>query len=209
MVALTWDTVRYYEYGVDKGVLYLSGVPGVAWPGLTSISEAPSGGSAKPYYLDGIKYVNIASSTEFETTIAAISYPPSFEVCDGSNRIQNGLIITNQPRTPFGFSYRTKIGSSLSPDEAYKIHLVYNALAAPTQVQNRSISSSSNPNTYSWKITATPPSSSGYRPTPYFVVDTRYTSAGILSSFEDIIYGSGSTDPRLPTQSELITLFTS
>lgn len=208
MTRINWDENRYYELGVDQGVLYTTDTPGVSWSGLVSVSESPSGGTAKPYYQDGTKYINIASSVEYETTISAFSYPLEFESCDGSSRIQNGLIVTNQPRHAFGFSYRTKIGSSMNPNAAYKVHLVYNALAAPSQVQNRSMSTSTNPVTFSWKITATPPNASGYKPTAYLVIDTRYTDSGVLSSFEDIIYGSGSTDPRLPTQSELISLFT-
>lgn len=208
MTRLNWNSdPRYYEYGVDQGVLYTSGVPGVPWAGLVSVSESPSGGTAKAYYQDGIKYLNLSSLTEFECTINAIGYPAEFEQCDGSNRIQNGLIITNQPRTTFGFCYRTKIGTLLNPNAYYKYHLVYNASAAPTQVVNKTISTSSNPVNFSWKVTAVPPLATGYKPTAYFVVDSRYASSTVLSDFEDIIYGSGSTDSRLPTQSELVTLF--
>lgn len=208
MTRINWDENRYYEFGVDQGVLYTTDTPGVSWSGLVSVSESPSGGSAKPYYQDGTKYINVASSVEYETTITAFSYPQEFESCDGSSRIQNGLIVTNQPRHTFGFSYRTKVGNSSNPNNSYKIHLVYNALAAPSQINNKSISTSSNPVTFSWKVTATPPVSSGYKPTAYFVVDTRYTESSVLTAFEDILYGSGSTDARLPLQSELISLFT-
>jgi hypothetical protein len=208
MTRLNWEATRYYEFGVDQTVLYTTGNPGVSWSGIVSIVESQSGGTARPFYMDGTKYINLSSLSEYEATINAMGYPPEFERCDGSNRIQNGLILTNQPKTSFGLCYRTKIGTALNQNHAYKYHLVYNALANPSQVTNRTISTSSNPVSFSWKITATPPAATGYKPTAHFVIDTRYASSGVLSSFEDIIYGSNSTDSRLPTQSELVSLFT-
>jgi hypothetical protein len=199
---------RYYETGVDRGVLYVGDEPGVAWTGLTSVSESPTGGEARAYYIDGIKYLNIAAATEFTATINALSSPSEFGPCDGSVAIQNGLLVTHQPRKSFGFSYRTKIGNDIDgSDHAYKIHIVYNALAAPSSRSNNSIGDSTDPNEFSWAITTLPPAITGFKPTAHFVIDSRFTSPELLTEVEDILYGSEATSARLPLASELVTLF--
>jgi hypothetical protein len=135
---LVWSAAgeRFFESGLDRGVLYVSG-KGVAWSGLISIEESPTGGDAKAFYHDGIKYLNLAAAEEFEATINAYSSPPEFGPCDGVGAVYNGLFATQQPRKPFSLSYRTKVGNDTDgADHAYKIHLVYNALAAPTSRSN-------------------------------------------------------------------------
>lgn len=212
MARLIWSASgeRYYETGVDRGVLYVDAQPGVAWTGLTSVSEAPAGGEARPYYIDGIKYLNLSLIEEFAATINAFSSPPEFGPCDGSVAIQNGLFAAHQPRKPFGFSYRTKIGNDIDGvDHGYKIHLVYNALAAPSGRSNTSIGETTEPNEFSWSVTTVPPVVTGFRPTAHLVVDSRYTPTGLLVAIEDILYGSDAAAPRLPTVLELKTMFTS
>lgn len=211
MPRLTWDAygTRFFESGVDRGVLYIPSDPGVSWPGLVSVTENPSGGEPKAFYQEGIKYLNIAGAEEFEATINAFSAPREFEPCDGNVHIQNGLYVTQQRRQSFGFSYRTMIGNDADgADHAYKIHLVYNALAAPTQRSRNSRGSSTDPSVFSWAITTLPPAITGYRRTAHLIIDTRYTDSEVLSAFEDTLYGSESEFPSLPTPDDVIGLFT-
>lgn len=211
MARLNWTAIgeRFYETGVDRGVLYVGNNPGVAWTGLTSVSESPTGGEAKAYYFDGVKYLNISSSEEFEATINAFASPPEFAQCEGVVSVAFGLFVAQQSRKSFGFSYRTKIGNDLDGlDHAYKIHLVYNALAAPSSQDNTTIGESTEPIGKSWAITTLPPSITGYKPTAHFVIDSRKTPPNLLSTLEDILYGSESAAPRLPSAQELLDLFT-
>jgi hypothetical protein len=206
---LNWSVIgeRYYETGIDQGVLYV-GEDGIAWPGLISVTESPSGGDPKPFYLDGIKYLNISAAEEFEATINAFFAPTEFNACDGTVSIHNGLFATQQPRKPFGLSYRTRVGNDIDgADYAYKIHLVYNALSAPTDRDNSTLSNSIDPSKYSWAITTTPPMGSGVKPTAHFVIDSRFTDSTLLASVEDILYGNEIGSSRLPSATELIDLF--
>lgn len=210
MTRLNWDSPgqRFYELGVDRGVLYIDSQPGVPWVGLISVSESPSGGDAQPYYLDGIKYLNISSAEEFEATIEAYSSPREFGPCDGTVAIQNGLFVTQQPRKQFSFSYRSKTGNDTEgQDYAYKIHIVYNALAAPSQRSNKSINDSVDVNNFSWAITTLPPSITGVKPTAHLVIDSRYTDPTVLITVEDLLYGSDSSTSSLPTPNDLIGIF--
>lgn len=209
MTRLVWGTVgeRYFEAGADRGVLFIDNV-GFPWNGLKSVNEAPSGGEPKPFYIDGVKYLNVAAGEEYEATIEAFSAPPQFDACDGSQMIHAGLSLTQQPRKSFGLSYRTKIGNDVEGiDLGYKIHLVYNALAKPSTRSNNSIGSNTDPTTLSWDITTTPPTITGYRPTAHVVIDSRSTPSPTLAEVEDLIYGSSMTNAELPTIQELITLF--
>lgn len=211
MSRVTWGDsgTRFYETGVDRGVLYVNNV-GVAWSGITSVSESPTGGDAKPYYMDGIKYLNIAGSEEFEATLEALSAPSEFGPCDGHQSINNGLVAHQQPRKAFGLSYRTLVGNdTLGASLGYKIHLVYNALAAPAERQYNSTGASSDPTAKSWALTTLPPSLTGMKPTAHFVIDSRKTPKMLLVAIEDILYGNDSADARLPLVSELVTLFKS
>ena len=210
MTKLSWGTAgkRYYEAGIDRGVLYVDVSNGVAWNGLISVSESASGGEATPYYLDGLKFLNLASAEEYTATIQAFSSPPEFNVCDGVTSIANGLFATHQPRKPFGLCYRTKLGNDVDGiDHGYKIHLVYNALSAPSERSNSTISDSSDPIEFSWEITTTPPLFSAYKPTAHLVIDSRLTSSARLSVIEDILYGTDTLPSRLPSPQELIGIF--
>lgn len=209
MPRLSWDTVgeRFYEQGVDRGVLYVYG-QGYAWSGLVSVSESLSGGEPRPFYVDGYKYANLAASEEFGATIEAFSSPAEFALCDGSAIIHNGLIITQQPRRPFDFSFRTKIGNDVNGvDYAYKIHLVYGALAAPSGQKFTSLGQSDSPDTRSWQVTTRPPLITGYRPTSHFIIDSRETPVDILSTVEDLLYGTESATAVMPTVPALLALF--
>lgn len=209
MAVLVWGNVgeRYYETGVDRGVLFPLTGDGVPWNGLVSVAEAPSGGEPRPYYLDGFKYLNLATSEEFAATIEAFSAPDEFDKCDGTASIHNGLFLTQQKRESFGLSYRTRIGNDVDgTDHGYKIHLVYNALASPSSRSNSTLNDSPSPITFSWGITTAPPTISGYKPSAHFVIDSRKTPAMLLRQVEDILYGSPTTSPRLPSVSELMTL---
>lgn len=209
MTRLNWDAVgeRFYEAGIDRGVLYLNDI-GYAWPGLISVAESSSGGEAKPYYMDGYKYVNVAAAEEFQATITAFSSPPEFAICDGMGLVHTGLIATQQRRRPFSFSYRTLIGNDIEGvDHGYKIHLVYNALAAPANRSNNTLGENSSPSTLSWALTTLAPKASGIRPTAHFVIDSRTTPSEVLESVEDILYGTDVLTPTIPTVPELIELF--
>jgi len=211
MTKLLWGKIgeRYFESGVDRGVLYVNGL-GVAWNGLKSIQESSQGGGPKPFYLDGIKYLNISETEEFEATIEAFSAPAEFGVCDGAKTLYAGLTATQQPRKPFSLSYRTKVGNDISGlDLGYKIHLVYGALAGPSSRDRTSLGGSTDPISLSWSITTTPPVMSGIRPTAHLVIDSRTTPKGLLKYIEDILYGTSLSEPRMPLVTELLTLFSS
>lgn len=211
MTSLSWSTfgTRFYENGVDRGVLYMSGQPGVAWVGLTSVTENPSGGSPTPYYVDGVKYLNVPTAEEYAATITAFTYPDEFSLCDGSAQPRPGLYVAQQRRQLFGFSYRTMVGNDLAGNSAYKIHLVYNAYAAPTQRDNDSDSDTANPNEFSWAITTVPPSTPGYDYSSHIVIDSRTTDSIVLSTLEEILYGTDTTSPRLPAFAELVSTYDS
>lgn len=210
MGRISWDTPgeRFYESGVDRGVLYAPGSSGVAWDGLISVSESPTGGDARPYYYEGYKYLNLSSAEEYAASITAFSSPPEFGPCDGTVSIQNGLFVTQQPRKSFGFSYRTRVGNDIDgPEHAYKIHLVYNALSSPPQKNNDSVNDSVKLIEIEWNITTLAPQATGYKPTAHFVIDSRFTAPFTLKSIEDVLYGSDSVASRLPQPTELIDLF--
>lgn len=209
MTRLTWDAVgeRFYEGGVDRGVLYVEGL-GVSWPGLVSVAESPTGGEPRPYYIDGYKYLNLAASEEFEATIEAFSAPPEFGPCEGINAAYSGLLITQQPRRQFAFCYRTRIGNDTDGYEhGYKIHIVYNALAAPSEQTYTTIGESGEAPTRSWAVTTLAPRIQGYRPTAHFVIDSRTTPFDILVEVENVLYGSEFTEPVLPTVTQLMDMF--
>lgn len=213
MAELTWGNPgsRYFEAGVDRGVLYLPGEEGVAWTGLISVSESPSGGEATPYYLDGVKYTNSASAEEFEATIEAYTYPDEFAVCDGTVSLEQetkGLFATQQKRKPFGLSYRTRVGNDdASTDHAYKIHIIYNAMANPSQKNYETLSDDTEAMPLSWDITTTPISIPGVYYSSHLIVDSRTAYPWAMEAIEKVLYGSEDTPPVLPTPQELIDLF--
>jgi hypothetical protein len=207
---LLWDSIgeRYFETGVDRGVLYVGAQPGVVWNGLTSVSESPSGGQAQAYYIDGVKYQNVADATEFEASIEAFTYPDQFEECQGSIVALSGLMVTNQGQKAFGLAYRTMIGNDLEGvAKGYKIHLVYNALAEPTSRQGSTMDENPNPENFNWRITTLPPAVVGYRRTAHFIIDSRATDPLALTAIENILYGSESLTARLPLPDELFDIF--
>ena len=154
MTKLVWgaEGKRFYEYGVDRGVLYIPGSAGVAWNGLKAVKESPTGGEPQPFYLDGLKYSNVATAEEFNATLEAFSSPPEFAICDGSVQLAAGLFATQQPRRSFGLSYRTRVGTDLNGLVGHKIHLVYFALAAAAGGDNNSTTSSIDPMGLSWTL---------------------------------------------------------
>ena len=210
MTRLSWGAhgERYFETGTDRGVLYLPGANGVPWNGLTAVSESPEGGEPRPYYADGYKYLNVAAAEEFKATLSAFTSPHEFGQCDGTIGIHNGLFATQQPRKPFNLSYRTMVGNDIQgADHGYKIHLVYNALAAPSTRENKSMGDSVSPTALSWDITTTPPRMDGLKPTAHMVIDSRLTPTDLLTEVEDILYGSETLSSSLLSVDALIALF--
>jgi hypothetical protein len=209
MPRLDWDApgTRFYEAGVDRGVLYVTGQPGVVWNGLTSVNESPSGGEPKPYYIDGVKYLNLSAPEEFEATITAFTYPVEFEACDGSVQPRQGMFLTHQRRKTFGFSYRSLIGTDQSENYGYKLHIVYDALASPTNRDHGTLKEQNDPDDFSWKITTKPPAMPGYKRTAHIVIDSRTTDPTVLSEIEDILYGTDADSARIPTLEELIGVY--
>jgi hypothetical protein len=199
-----------YETGVDRGVLYPpAGAIGVPWNGLISVNEAPNGGEPQAFYQDGVKYFQIASAEEFNATIAALSAPPEFALCDGIANIYAGLSISQQPRKPFGFSYRSLIGNdAVAEAYGYKLHLVYNALAKPTSRSHGSLSDSTDPMDLSWDIQTVPSPIAGFKPSAHLIINSVTATSDHLTAVENIVYGlEGGANARLPTVSELVTIF--
>lgn len=209
MAKLEWNSSdsRLYETGVDRGVLYVDGQPGVPWTGLISVEMSPSGGGAKSYYLDGNKYLIASAAEEFGATINAFTYPPEFGQCDGSSSPRPGLILTQQRRKTFGFSYRTKVGSALNGDLGYKIHLVYNALADPTTRTYSSVGEDIEPIEFSWAITTRPPVISGYKRTAHVEIDSRTTDTQVLGLVEEALYGTDEEMGHFPSFTELMGMY--
>lgn len=220
MARLVWDEVgkRFYETGVDHGVLYIpttagAYTTGVAWNGLTSVTESPSGAEATPQYADNIKYLNLVSVEEFGGTIEAFTYPDEFGQCDGTAEPVPGLKVGQQARKTFGLSYRTKIGNDVDgSDHAYKLHLVYGCLAAPSEKAYATVNDTPEAMALSWEFTTTAVEVPGLKPSALLTVDSRDFSgatAAQLTALEDALYGSaGATGPRLPLPAEVITLLT-
>lgn len=213
MVAITWDDAdkRTFETGVDHGVLYIPNetgayLNGVAWNGLVSVTESPSGAEANPQYADNIKYLNLISAEEFGATIEAFTYPEEFGQFDGSAEVAPGIIIGQQVRKPFGLSYRTKVGNGLDSEAGYKLHLVYGALAKPTEKAYNTVNDSPEAITFSWELSTNPVSVPGYKPTALLTIDSTKVESADLIALETILYGSSSA-PKLPTPTEVFALF--
>jgi len=212
MTRIDWAAVgsRFFEAGIDRGVLYVGDTPGVPWIGLTAVNQSRSGGDPKPRYIDGIKVSNRASPEEFEATIEALNYPTEFEQCDGTAMFQNGLRATGQRRKSFGLAYRTKIGNDVDGvDRGYKIHIVYNLLAEPSERGYQTLGEEIEPISFSWDVTARAVSVIGLMPTAHFELDSRDIPAELMQAVEEILYGTEDTDPALPTPGALVFLFDS
>lgn len=215
MSKLVWDQTgeRLYETGVRNGVLYIptAGVysKGVAWNGLTAVTESPSGAEATPLYADDIKYLNLMSTEEFGATIEAYTYPDEFAECDGSAALVDGVYIGQQARKTFGLCYRTTLGNDVDGnDYGYKLHIIYGCLAAPSEKGYATINDSPEAITFSWEVTTTPVNVAGAKPTASITIDSTKADATKLAALEDILYGSKSAEARLPLPDEIKTLMT-
>ena len=216
MSKIVWDAIgeHTFETGVRNGVLYLKDAEGayntgVAWNGLTSVSESPEGAEATDLYADDIKYLTLMSAENFKATIEAYTYPVEFEECDGSATIANGVVIGQQSRKPFGLCYRTAIGNDTDGNEhGYKLHIVYGCQASPSEKQYSTINDSPEAITFSWEVNTTPVNVTGKKPTATLIIDSTKADKSKLTALEAILYGSEQTEPRLPLPDEIATLMT-
>lgn len=217
MSKIVWDAIgeHTFETGVRNGVLYLKNVEGVydngvAWNGLTSVSESPEGAEPTDLYADDIKYLTLMSAENFKATIEAYTYPVEFEECDGSATIAKGVVIGQQPRKPFGLCYRTAIGNDTDGNEhGYKLHIVYGCQASPSEKQYSTINDSPDAVTFSWEVSTTPVNVNGKKPTATLIIDSTKADKAKLTALEAILYGSEQDEPRLPLPDEIATLMTS
>lgn len=215
MSKLVWDTTgeRYYETGVKKGVLYVQTAgaypKGVAWNGLTAVTESPSGAEATALYADDIKYLNLMSNEEFGATIEAYTYPDEFAACDGSAALVDGVMIGQQKRSAFGLCYRTAIGNDTDgSDYGYKLHLVYGCQAAPSEKGYATINDSPEAITFSWEVTTTPVEVTGHKPTSCITIDSTKVDPGKLAALEKVLYGDTDIEARLPLPDEIASIMT-
>ncbi len=214
MPALTWDAIgeRFYETGVDHGVLYIpdvSGVyaTGVSWNGLVSVTESPSGAEPTALYADNIKYLNLFSAEEFAATLEAFTYPDEFAQFDGLAVPEVGVAVGQQPRKSFGLSYRTRIGNDLEAEQhGYRLHLVYGCQACPSEMAYSTINDSPEAITFSWEIATTPAPVTGYQPTSLITIDSRVADPTNLAALETALYGA-TLAAKLPTPDEVIAMF--
>ena len=216
MPKLEWDKTgeRFYETGVEKGVLYpmVSGAypKGVAWNGLTAVNEKPTGAEPTALWADNTKYLNLISNEEFEAGIEAYTYPDEFKECDGSKEIAVGVSIGQQARKMFGLSYVTKIGNDVELSEhGYKIHLIYGATASPSEKGYSTINDSPDAITISWDVSTIPVNAAGHKPTASLEIDSTKVDAVKLAAFEKVLYGDGDTEARLPLPDEIAEMFKS
>ena len=215
MAKIEWDKTgeRLYETGVKNGVLYVqvdgTYPKGVAWNGLTAVTESPSGAEATPLYADDIKYLNLLSTEEFGATIEAYTYPDEFAECDGSASLATGVMIGQQPRKAFGLCYRTTIGNDTEGnDHGYKLHIIYGALAAPSEKAYATINDSPEAITFSWEVTTTPVNVTGAKPTASITIDSTKATPEKLTALEKILYGDAEVEARLPLPDEIKDIFT-
>ena len=213
MSKLVWDEIgsRFFETGVKNAVLYVQEAgaypKGVAWNGVTAITESPSGAEASPLYADDIKYLNLISNEEFGASIEAYTYPDEFAVCDGSAALATGVMIGQQSRKPFGLAYKTTLGNDTDGnDYGYKLHLIYGALAAPSEKAYATINDSPEAITFSWEVTTTPVNVTGHKPTASVTIDSTKVDAAKLAALEAVLFGSESEEARLPLPDEIATL---
>ncbi len=213
MPKLTWDNTgeRIFETGVKQGVLYPiqsdgKYTKGVAWNGLTAVTESPSGAEATALYADDIKYLNLLSNEEFGATIEAYTYPDEFAECDGSAELAPGVMIGQQKRKIFGLCYRTTIGNDVEGnDYGYKLHLVYGCLAAPSEKGYSTINDNPDAITFSWEVSTTPVNVAGFKPTSQITIDSTKVDPTKLAALEAILYGSAETEAKLPLPDEVAT----
>ena len=214
---LTWDDAgkRFYETGVKQGVLYPQDnngayPKGVAWNGLTAVTESPEGAEPTPLYADDIKYLNLLSTEEFKATVEAYIYPDEFAECDGSGSLVEGVTIGQQDRKTFGLSYRTSLGNDVKGNEyGYKLHIVYGCLAAPSEKAYATVNDSPEAITFSWEVSTTPVNVTGFKPTASLVLDSVKLGAAKMKAIEDVLYGSSAAEARLPLPDEIKSIIES
>lgn len=223
MSKIVWDAngERFYETGVDRGVLYPykngAYAKGVAWNGLTAVTESPEGAEPNPIYADNIKYLNLMSVEDFKCTIEAYTYPEEFGECDGSAAIATGVTIGQQKRIPFAFTYRTKLGNDTDgSDYGYKLHIVYGCMAAPTEKGYATVNDSPEAITFSWEVTTTPVEWPGdYKPSAHIEIDSTKADSASLTALENWLYGTDSgqgqtgSEPALALPSKILEIFAS
>lgn len=213
MARLVWDKTgeRLYETGVKNGVLYpmVDGTypKGIVWNGLTAVTESPSGAEATALYADDIKYLNLMSAEEFGATVEAYTYPDEFAECDGSASLGTGVTIGQQPRKTFGMSYKTTVGNDVDNDNhGYKLHLIYGAMASPSEKAYSSINDSPEAITFSWELTTTPVNVTGFKPTASLTIDSTKIDPAKLAAIEALLYGDESTEAKLPLPDEIAAI---
>ena len=214
---LTWDDAgkRLYETGVKQGVLYPQDdngayPKGVAWNGLTAVTESPEGAEPTPLYADDIKYLNLLSTEEFKATVEAYTYPDEFAECDGSGSLVEGVTIGQQDRKTFGLSYRTSLGNDVKGNEyGYKLHIVYGCLAAPSEKAYATVNDSPEAITFSWEVSTTPVNVTGFKPTASLTLNSVKLGATKMKAIEDVLYGSSTAEARLPLPDEIKSIIES
>lgn len=214
MAKLVWDKTgeKYYETGVDHGVLFPQKDDGtydkgVAWNGLTAVNESPSGAEPNEKYADNMLYAVLRSAEKYEATIEAMTYPDEFDECDGTKELVTGVYVGGQPRKPFGFSFRTKVGNDTTGmEKGYKIHIVYGATAKPSEKNYETVNEDPDAMSFSWEITTTPVTLDGFLPVSHIVIDSRTADATKLATLEAKLYGGENDGPTLPTPTEIKTM---
>lgn len=215
MSRLIWDAIgeKFYEMGTKMGVLYPmkedgSYENGVAWNGLTAVTESPSGAEETKLYADDIKYASLRSAEEYDYTIEAYTYPEEWEPCDGSAQVATGVTIGQQKRKGFGFSWVTTVGNDVSDEVGKKIHIAWNSTASPSEKSYASINDSPDAITFSWECSTSPVNVSGFRPTSHMEIDCSKLKAATVKAIEDKLWGTENAEATLPTPEEIITLVT-
>ena len=215
MSRLIWDAIgeKFYEMGTKMGALYPmkedgSYENGVAWNGLTAVTESPSGAEETKLYADDIKYASLRSAEEYAYTIEAYTYPPEWEPCDGSAQVATGVTIGQQKRKGFGFSWVTTVGNDVSDEVGKKIHIAWNSTASPSEKSYASINDSPDAITFSWECSTSPVNVSGFRPTSHMEIDCSKLKAATVKAIEDKLWGTENAEATLPTPEEIITLVT-
>lgn len=210
MTMLVWHQPgdKTYESGLDRGVFYHNGVSGYAWNGLTSVEKSVAGGGLDSFYFDGKKYLDFVYSEDYQATLSAYSAPELFRECEGEREIAPGLFASHQPRKTFAMSYRTGVGNDLEFDDyGYKIHLVWGATASPSSKSHSTRSDSVELNAREWTINCVPPEATTYRPTAYLEINSLRTDPAVLAEIEEMLYGTPTTQPLMPTQAQVVALF--
>lgn len=213
MTKLVWDQTgkRFYETGVKNGVLYpqTNGTypKGVAWNGLTAVTQSPSGAEATPLYADDMKYLNLYSAEEFAATVEAYTYPDEFAECDGSAQLSKGVSLGQQPRKAFGMVYKTVIGNDVDANKhGYKIHIIYGAMAAPSEKAYATVNDSPEAITFSWELSTTPVAVEGFEPTSYLEIDSTKADPTKLKALEDKLFGTADDEAMLPLPNDIKSL---